>query len=146
MPIQLNPYLSFRGEARDAMTFYQSVFGGQLDVMTFADMGGMGVPDSEAGQVMHSALTVSDTVAIFGSDVPSTMPGDFPNGRISLSGDDPETLRRWFDGLAAQGTVNVPLDKAPWGDWFGDLTDKYGVGWMVNIDGGQTGGQTGGQR
>ena len=61
MTTQLNPYLGFRGQAREAMTFYQSVLGGQLEVMTFADQGGMGVPDSEADQVMHSALSVPDT-------------------------------------------------------------------------------------
>ena len=138
MATQLNPYLNFRGQAREAMTFYQSVLGGQLEVMTFADMGGMGVSEAEADQVMHSALTVSGSVAVFGSDVPSQMPGDFPNGRISLSGDDADTLRAWFDGLAAGGTINVPLDKAPWGDWFGDLTDRFGVGWMVNIAGSAT--------
>jgi PhnB protein len=132
---QLNPYLNFRGQAREAMTFYQSVLGGQLDVMTFADQGGMGVPDSESGQVMHSSLGVSDSVQLMGSDVPSHMEGDFTNGRISLSGDDVDTLRGWFEGLSEGGTVNVPLEKAPWGDWFGDLTDKYGVGWMVNISG-----------
>jgi PhnB protein len=135
MSTSLNPYLNFRGEARDAMGFYESVLGGTLEVMTFADMGGMGVPDAEAQQVMHSALTVSESVAVFGSDVPSHMEGDFPNGRIALSGDDVDTLRGWFDGLAAGGTVNVPLEKAPWGDWFGDLTDKFGVSWMVNISG-----------
>ncbi|WP_460835872.1 VOC family protein [Nocardioides hungaricus] len=139
MATYLNPYLSFRGEAREAMTFYQSVLGGQLDVMTFADMGGMGVPDSEAGQVMHAALSVSESVRVMGSDVPSHMEGDFANGRIALSGDDIDTLRGWFDGLAADGTVNVPLEKAPWGDWFGDVTDRYGVSWMVNITGGATG-------
>ena len=135
MAVQLNPYLNFRGEARDAMTFYQSVLGGRLEVMTFADMGGMGMPEAEAGQIMHSALTVSATVAVFAADMPSTMPGELSNGRIALSGDDTDTLRRWFDGLAAGGTINVPLEKAPWGDWFGDLTDKFGVGWLVNIAG-----------
>ena len=135
MATQLNPYLSFRGEAREAMTFYQSVLGGELQLMTFQDMGGMGVPESETGQIMHSALTVSPSVNVFGSDVPSSMEGDFANGRISLSGDDAETLRGWFDGLAEGGTINVPLEKAPWGDWFGDLTDRYGVSWMVNIAG-----------
>jgi PhnB protein len=135
MSTALNPYLNFRGQAREAMEFYQSVLGGQLDVMTFADMGGMGVPESESGQVMHSALTVSDGVLLMGADVPSHMEGDFPNGRVALSGDDTDTLRDWFDGLAAGGTVNVPLEKAPWGDWFGDLTDKYGNSWMVNISG-----------
>ncbi|MFC7493527.1 MULTISPECIES: VOC family protein [unclassified Nocardioides] len=137
MSTQLNPYLSFRGQAREAMTFYQSVLGGELDVMTFGDMGGeaMGVQASEVDNVMHSALSVSDAVQLMGSDVPSHMEGDFVNGRISLSGDDEATLRGWFDGLAAGGTVNVPLEKAPWGDSFGDLTDKYGVSWMVNIAG-----------
>lgn len=137
MSSQLNPYLSFRGQAREAMTFYQSVLGGELTVMTFGDMGGMGVPESEAGQVMHSSLNVSPAVQLMGSDVPSHMEGDFPNGRVSLSGDDADELRGWFDGLASGGTVNVPLEKAPWGDWFGDLTDKFGVSWMVNIAGGE---------
>jgi PhnB protein len=135
MSAVLNPYLSFRGQAREAMTFYQSVLGGQLDVMTFADMGGQGVPESEAGQVMHSALSVSDSVQLMGSDVPSHMQGDFPNGQISLSGDDADTLSGWFEKLSAGGNVNVPLEKAPWGDSFGQLTDKFGVTWMVNIAG-----------
>jgi PhnB protein len=137
MSTLLNPYLNFRGQAREAMTFYQSVFGGQLEVMTFADMGGMGVPESEAGLVMHSALTVSDSVQLMGADVPSHMDtgGDISNGSISLSGDDEATLRGWFDGLSAGGTIGVPLEKAPWGDSFGMFTDKFGVGWMVNISG-----------
>src|SRR3954464_5037467 len=136
MTTQLNPYLSFRGEARDAMNFYQSVFGGELNVMTFGDMGGMGVPESEPDQALHSSLDAG-SVQLMGPDVPSHMEGDFSNGRISLSGDDADTLRGWFDGLAAGGTVNVPLEKAPWGDWFGDVSDRFGVSWMVNIAGGE---------
>lgn len=138
MSTVLNPYLSFRGQAREAMTFYRSVFGGQLDVTTYADMGGtdaMGVSEDEAGQVMHSALSVSDSVQLMGADLPSHMEGDFPNGQISLSGDDADTLRGWFDALSDGGTVHVPLEKAPWGDWFGQLSDRYGVSWMVNIAG-----------
>ncbi|HEU5038685.1 MAG TPA: VOC family protein [Nocardioides sp.] len=138
MSTVLNPYLNFRGQAREAMTFYQSVLGGQLDVMTFADMGGMGVPEEEAGAVMHSALSVSDSVQLMGADVPSHMDtgGDIANGSISLSGDDDATLRGWFEKLAEGGTVTVPLEKAPWGDSFGMLTDRYGVDWMVNVSGG----------
>ncbi len=137
MSTTLNPYLNFRGQAREAMTFYQSVLGGNLDVMTFADQGGMGVPESEAGLVMHSALSVSDSVQLMGSDVPSHMDtgGEIANGSISLSGDDEPTLRGWFEKLSDGGTVTVPLEKAPWGDSFGMLTDKYGVDWLVNISG-----------
>ncbi|MGY2702809.1 VOC family protein [Nocardioides sp. HB32] len=137
MSTVLNPYLNFRAQAREAMTFYQSALGGQLDVTTFADQGGMGVPESEAGLVMHSALTVSDGVQLMGSDVPSHMDtgGDISNGSISLSGDDEATLRGWFEALSAGGSVTVPLEKAPWGDSFGMFTDKYGIGWLVNISG-----------
>lgn len=135
MSTVLNPYLNFRGQARDAMTFYQSVFGGQLDVTTFADLGGMGVPESEAANVMHSMLSVNEAVHLMGSDVPSAMEGEFPHGQISLSGDDRETLQGWFAALGEGGTIHMPLEKAPWGDWFGQLADKYGVTWMVNIAG-----------
>lgn len=137
MTTQLNPYLGFRGQAREAMTFYQSVFGGVLDVTTFSDMeGGMGVPEAEREQVMHAMLTVSDSVNLMGSDVPSSMPGDFPHGQIALSGDDHETLQAWFAKLGEGGEIHVPLEKAPWGDWFGQLADRFGVTWMVNASGG----------
>ena len=137
MSTVLNPYLTFRGRAREAMTFYQSVLGGQLDVMTFADMGGMGVAEGESDLVMHSALSVPESVQLMGADVPSHMDtgGDITNGSISLSGDDAATLRGWFEKLAEGGTVTVPLEKAPWGDSFGMLTDRYGVDWMVNVSG-----------
>jgi PhnB protein len=137
MATTLNPNLNFRAQAREAMTFYQSVFGGDLEVMTFADQGGMGVPENEAGLVMHSALSVSDSVQLMGSDVPSHMDtgGDIANGSISLSGDDEPTLSGWFQKLGEGGSVTVPLEKAPWGDSFGMLTDRFGVDWMVNISG-----------
>jgi PhnB protein len=135
MATVLNPYLNFRAQAREAMSFYQSVLGGELSVTTFAEQGGMDVSDGEKDLVMHSALAVSDSVQLMGADVPHQMDtgGDVVNGSISLSGDDEATLRAWFDGLSAGGTIGVPLEKAPWGDSFGMFTDKYGVGWMVNI-------------
>lgn len=138
MSTYLSPYLHFRTGTRDVMAFYESVFGGKLEVMTFADMGdmgGMGVDEDEVDLVMHSALTVSDSVLLMAADVPRHMEGELTNGHIALSGDDVETLRGWFDGLAAGGTVEMPMEKAPWGDWFGSLVDQYGVSWMVNASG-----------
>ena len=136
MTARLNPYLSFRDNAREAMEFYQSVFGGKLDVSTFADAGGMGVPDDEQGKVMHAMLDVPGVLTLMGSDTPSHMEYHEPAGMsVSLSGDDDATLRGWWDGLSADGKVNVPLEKAPWGDTFGMLTDKHGIDWLVNIAG-----------
>lgn len=139
MPARVNPYLQFRGQAEEAMTFYQSVFGGDLNLMRFADMGGMGVPEAEQQQLMHSDLVVSDSIALMGADVPSTQPElDQYNVHLSLSGDDEPQLRGWFEKLAEGGSIDVPLEKAPWGDHFGQVKDRYGVNWLVNIAGGDS--------
>ncbi len=135
MGIHLNPYINWRGQAREAMEFYHSVLGGQLDVMTFADMGGMGVAEHEVDWVMHAALTVSDTVLLMGADHPEHVAGEPTKQTVSISGDDETTLRAWWDGLSEGATVHQPLEKAPWGDSFGMLQDRYGVDWLVNIAG-----------
>ena len=96
----------------------------------------MGVPEDEQGKVMHAMLDVPGVLTLMGSDTPSHMEYHEPAGiSVSLSGDDDATLRGWWDGLSADGKVNVPLEVAPWGDAFGMFTDKYGIDWMVNIAG-----------
>ncbi len=133
MTARLNPYLNFRGDAREAMGFNQAVLGGDLDLNTFDEFG-MEVSEEEKQHVMHSQLTVSDTVVLMGADVPSQWPYQKPAGvPICLSGTDEATLRGWWDGLSDGGTVDVPLEKAPWGDVYGQLTDKFGIEWMFNI-------------
>jgi PhnB protein len=135
MATSLNPYLNFREGTREAMEFYASVFGGDLTVSTFAESGGMGQPEEEQGKVMHSQIVTGSGLTLMAADVPESMPVS-PNGTVSLSGDDDAELRGYWDGLSAGGTVAVPLEKAPWGDSFGMLTDRFGVAWMVNIAGG----------
>jgi PhnB protein len=139
MAINLNPYINWRGQAREAMEFYRSVLGGELSVMTFADMGGtaMGVAEDEVDWVMHAALSVSDSVLLMGADHPSHVPGEPQKQQVSISGpaEDEATLRAWWDALSEGATIHQPLEKAPWGDSFGMLDDKYGVSWLVNIAG-----------
>ncbi|MCW2758789.1 MAG: 3-demethylubiquinone-9 3-methyltransferase [Nocardioidaceae bacterium] len=140
MSVTLNPYLNFRAQAKDAMEFYQSVFGGELTSMTFADAGGMGVPEEEQGQIMHAQIDVPGVLTLMGADTPSHMELAPVGGMsVSLSGDDEATLRGYWDGLSAGGQVQVPLEKAPWGDTFGMFVDKFGVPWLVNIAGEQAG-------
>lgn len=134
MAVILNPYLSFRDNAREAMEFYQSVFGGDLDVMTFADMPGVPTAEGEGAKVMHAMLRGDNGIVLMGADTPAAMEHT-ANGSISLSGDDEATLRGYFDKLAVGGTVNEPLTQAPWGDTFGMCVDRFGVAWMVNIAG-----------
>lgn len=134
----LNPYISFNGNAREAMEFYQSVFGGELTVSTFGEFQMPDVSADDADKVMHSQLSTPAGFTLMASDLPSVMPPapSETNITVSLSGVEAEELQGYWDGLAAGGQVGMPLTPAPWGDSFGQLTDKFGVAWMVNISGG----------
>lgn len=134
----LNPYLNFEGNTREAIEFYKDIFGGELNVMTFGDMGMTeyeGNPIPSDG-VMHGQLTTPDGFNLMASDnVPGMSEGQTPNGHLSLSGDEADLLHGYFDKLADGGHIDVPLEKAPWGDEFGQVKDKFGVNWLVNIAG-----------
>lgn len=133
MATQLNPYIHFSGQAREALTFYASVLGGEPTFSTFAEFGVSDDP-ALAEQVMHGQLASPAGLVLMAADTPPDMQGGTPAGvSMSLSGQDEHELRGYFDGLAEGGRVNVPLEKAPWGDTFGMVTDKYGIDWMVNI-------------
>ena len=133
---RLNPYISFRGTAREAMEFYQSVFGGELDLSTFSDFSMPGTAEDEANLIMHGQLEAPGGLVLMGADTPRSMElAEGSSITISLSGDDETELRGYWDKLAEGGTVTMPLEVAPWGDAFGQLTDKFGVAWMVNIAG-----------
>ena len=133
MASRLNPYLSFRDEARQAMEFYRGIFGGELAVSTFGEFGHPN--EAEAQKVMHAQLETQRGFTLMASDTPEGM--DFPSGSrvsISLSGDD-DDLRSYWQQLSDGGTVTMPLEKQAWGDEFGMCTDKFGIAWMVNISG-----------
>ncbi|MEW2499854.1 VOC family protein [Amycolatopsis sp. NPDC047767] len=128
----LNPYISFRDDARQAMEFYRDVFGGTLTVNTFGESG---MPDSPAADnIMHAQLETENGFTLMAADTPPGMdhnPGT--NISVSLSGDDVDQLRGYWAKLSDGGTVAVPLEKQMWGDEFGMCVDKFGIGWMVNI-------------
>jgi PhnB protein len=134
LPTTLNPYLNFPGTAREAMEFYERVFGGTLTLMTFADAGAQDVPDPQ--QVMHAMLSTPSAFTLMASDLPPGMdhsPGT--SMAISLSGDEQDELRGYWSALSADGTITMPLERQMWGDDFGACTDRFGVPWMVNIAG-----------
>ena len=134
MATLLNPYVSFPGTARSALEFYQSVFGGDLDIHPFGEYGQADAP--EADNVMHATLTSAAGFTLMASDNPpgwAHQPGN--NISISLSGDDEAELRGYWDKLTAEGTVMVPLEKQMWGDVFGMGADQFGIMWLVNISG-----------
>jgi PhnB protein len=135
---RLNPYLSFRDNARQAMEFYRSVFGGELTVSTFGDYHASEDP-AEQDKVMHSQLESPGGLVLMGADTPNTMPystGDAYSVSLSGGSDDDDELSGYWSKLSDGGTVAMPLDMAPWGDKFGMCTDRFGVNWLVNIAGG----------
>lgn len=135
MSAQLNPYLSFGGDAADAMAFYAGVFGGTPEIMTY---GQAGVPDpAMADKVMHASLRTPSGLALMASDTAPGMPHSAGSSiTVSLSGDDGELLRGYWAELSDGGTVTMALERQMWGDDFGMCTDRFGVPWMVNIAGG----------
>ncbi|CAN3702995.1 hypothetical protein MMX123_03032 [Microbacterium sp. MM2322] len=133
MTTALITYLNFRSQTREAMEFYRSVFGGQLDVASFDDFG-MPVGEGEGQLTMHARLRTDDGFVLMASDVPSEMPHTSAAGfSIALTGDDEQKLEGWFEALAVDGTVEMPLDTPPWGGRYGTLVDRFGIAWMVVI-------------
>ena len=137
MASRLNPYISFADDARQAMEFYQDVFGGSLSLNTFGEYGAQDSPDAD--KIMHGMLETDSGFTLMGADTPTGMehnPGT--NIAVSLSGDDADELHGYWEKLSAGGAVAVPLEKQMWGDEFGMCVDRFGIGWMVNIGQPQT--------
>jgi len=134
MASRLNPYISFDGNAREAMQAYQGIFGGELALTTFGELGAADGP--AADRIMHGQLDTTSGYTIMAADTPPGMdhnPGS--NIAVSLSGDDPDELHGYWDKLSDGGQVQVPLEQQMWGDEFGMCADQFGIGWMVNIAG-----------
>ena len=135
MGVRLNPYINFRDNARQAIEFYHAALGGNLHMTTFKE-GGMSYGPETDDLVMHAQLDAENGMTLMASDTPPRMeykPGT--NVSISLSGDDEQALRGYWDKLSAGGNISMPLNKAPWGDTFGMCTDKFGIQWLFNISG-----------
>lgn len=136
METKLIPYLNFDGQTAEAMKFYQSIFGGDLKMQTFSEFGAP-VKEEEKDLIMHSSLENGE-LSFMAADGTSEHPvhmGD--NINMSLGGGGKAKLTEYFNKLAEGGKVTMPLGKQVWGDSFGDLTDKFGIHWLVNISSGQ---------
>jgi len=132
MASRLNPYIQFEDNARQALEFYKDVFGGNLVMNTFGEFGQQDSPIAD--KIMHGQLETDSGFTLMAADTPPGMernPGT--NISVSLSGDDADELRGYWEKLSDGGTVSVPLEKQMWGDEFGQCVDRFGVSWMVNI-------------
>jgi PhnB protein len=135
MSSNLNPYLNFQDNARQAMEFYQGALGGELTLNTFGEFHASDDP-AEADKIMHALLKTPAGFTLMAADTPNQMQFTGHAGfSVSLSGDDAAELQGYWDAISEGGQVVMPLERQIWGDTFGMVVDRFGVTWMVNIAG-----------
>jgi len=132
--VQTTTHLNFRGDAREALAFYHSVFGGDLTVISYQDMGAVEDP-AEADQVVWGQVAAESGFRVMAYDVPSSRP--WSRGAdpffVSLRGDTAEEVAALWERLAEGSTVVVPLAPSQWAPLYGMLTDPFGVTWVVDV-------------
>jgi len=139
MPV-INPHINFNGNAEEAFTFYQSVFGGAFaKIVRLKDISSAEFPVSEKDEhkIMHIALPIGKNNMLMGNDVPEFMGkvNEQENrSKIAVSAESKEEADHIFNGLSAGGAVEMPIEDSPWGTYFGMFRDKYGIEWMVEFD------------
>ncbi|MEU4546977.1 VOC family protein [Nonomuraea dietziae] len=134
MSVKSVTHLNFRGDARAALEFYQSVFGGDIAAVTYKDAGNMQDP-AEADQVMWGQVVADNGFHVMAYDVPSRMPWDRGENSffVSLRGETTEEVTAYWERLSAGATIVQPLAPAQWAPLYGMLTDRFGVVWVVDV-------------
>ncbi|WP_374776198.1 VOC family protein [Streptomyces sp. NBC_01310] len=134
MSVNVVTHLNFRGDARAALTFYESVFGGDVVVVTYKDAGNVSDP-SEADQVMWGQVAADSGFSVMAYDVPSHMPWNRGENAffVSLRGDTTEEVTAYWEKLAGGAAVLQPLGPAQWAPLYGMLKDRFGVTWVVDV-------------
>ena len=140
---QLNPYLSFNGNAEDAMNFYATAFGTSLaTIMRWGENPQCeGMSDTDKNKVMHTALPVGDSM-IMASDFVAMAGQGYKAGTnfaVAIGPESREEADRLFAALSESGNVTCPMMDMFWGGYFGSFTDKFGVAWLINQGGGSLG-------
>lgn len=132
--MSFHPYLFFSGTCREAMTRYQEVFGGELNIMTMADApADAQMPGAEPHHVMHAAITIGDSY-LMASDDPTGDGGPMKGVAVNFSTTDSGEAKRIFDALAEGGEVTMPFEATFWSSGFGACTDRFGVPWMIDVN------------
>ena len=144
----VNVYLTFNGNCKEAFDFYKSVFGGEFPyVGTFREMpqdAANPMPESELDRIMHISLPISKETMLMGSDTGGEWSNSFSQGTnfsISINTDSKDKADHFFGALSSGGHVGMPMNDTFWGDYFGMVTDKFGISWMISYNAGYNPGE-----
>ena len=127
-------YLTFNGNAETAFDFYKNALNGTItNVQRFSDAPNGGqMPEMDKNKIMHIALEAPNGIQLMGSDFMGETFNPGNNFSLSFHPDSEALADTLFNNLSAGGNVIVPMSKAPWGDYFGMFTDKFGIKWLIN--------------
>ena len=131
---EINAYLIFNGNCREAMTFYQKCLGADLQMMPFSDMPGGKVPPEAKDRVMHARLTKGPAVLMASDNMPGMPFQQGDNFSVSLNCDSVQEIEKLFSALSEKSKVTMPLQETFWAARFGMFTDQFGINWMLNLD------------
>ena len=135
----INPHINFNGNAEEAFNFYKSVFGGSFTkIIRFKDLSNTEhhLSEKEANKIMHIALPIGSSI-LMANDVPDFLGRVNENenrSKIFVAAQSREEADKIFNGLSADGTVEMPIGDSPWGSYFAMFRDKYGIEWMVEFE------------
>jgi PhnB protein len=138
---KINAYLTFEGNCEEAFNFYKSVFGGEFSSINrfnaMPTQEGMGIDTDDASKIMHITLPIGKDAVLMGSDTAGEWSGKTIFGNnitLSISTDKKEEADRLFNELSAEGHATMPMADTFWGSYYGMLTDKFGINWMISFD------------
>ena len=139
---QINTYLMFDGNCREAMTFYNQCLGAELNMMTYGEMPGQeasgqcNIPEEAKGRIMHACVN-KGPVMLMASDIMPGMPGVFTHGNnfsVNISCESVQEIEGLFTAFGNGGKITMPLQETFWAARFGMLTDQFGIDWMFNLE------------
>lgn len=130
---EVNAYLNFDGNCRQAMKFYEKCLGADLQLTTFGDMPGNTPPEAK-DRIMHARLAKGSTLLMASDTMPGMPHNKGNNFSIAVQCDSVPEIEKFFTALSEAGKVSMPLQETPWAARFGMLTDQFGIHWMFNLD------------
>jgi len=131
---EINAYLIFNGNCREAMTFYQKCLVADLQMIPFSDMPGGNVPQEAQDRLMHARLTKGPAVLMASDNMPGMPFHQGDNFSVSLNCESVQEIEKLFSALSEKGKVTMPLQETFWAARFGMFTDQFGINWMLNLD------------
>lgn len=131
----LNPYLTFNGRCREAVEFYASALGAELNILPFRGSPlEKEVPEEDLDKVMHATISYENIILMASDNMPGQTVEAGSNVSLSIAATSRDEALKFFQNLSRGGSIVMPFEKTFWGADFGMCIDPFGIHWMVNFE------------